>query len=121
MDDIRPTIEQTEAAVRAGWTQEEAARGYAIVDYDGTGLLHIEAIGEMCVFDSDEAACLQAARDGVKIIPVSQLPKNFEWRYFGWLDTKENRDAIIAHTKRYCTPQHQRPRHRKRHKGGRSR
>ena len=121
MDDIRPTVEQTEAAVRAGWTQEIAERGYAVVDYDGTGLLHIEAIDEMRVFDSDEAACLQAARDGVKIIPIDQLPKNFEWRYFGWLDTKENRNAITAYTKKYCVPRKQRPRRKKRHKGGRSR
>lgn len=100
MDDIRPTKEQTEAALRAGWTAEEAARGYTVVNYDGTGLLQIEAIGEMGVFGSDDEACFQAARDGVKIIPVEELPQGFDRRYFGWIDTAENRAAIAAYAQK---------------------
>lgn len=121
MNDIRPTKEQTEAAVRAGWMPEEAARGYTTVDYDGTGLLEIQAIDEMRVFDSDEAACLQAARDGVKIIPVNELPAGFERRYFGWIDTKENRAAIAAYVKERQAPQHKHNPRKKRHKAGHTR
>lgn len=121
MNDTRPTKEQTEAAIRAGWTPEEAARGYTVVDYDGTGLLQIEAIGEMRVFDSDEAACLQAVRDGVKIIPVNELPARFERRYFGWIDTKENRAAIAAYVKEHQAPRRKHSPRKNRRKAGHNR
>ena len=74
------------------------SRGYDIFDFDGTGMLEIEKIDEMHMFDSDEDAVEQAIKDGIKIIPVEELPENFDRKYLGWIDTPENREAI----KRYC-------------------
>lgn len=74
-------------------------RGYYIIDFDCTGLLEIQKIDVMNVFESDEEAVEQAIKDGIKIIPVDELPENFDRRYFGWIDTEENRKAI----KEYCS------------------
>ena len=49
---------------------------------------------------NDENAAIEAERTGFcSIIPVEELPENFEWdgcslRWFGWIDTAENRQAI---------------------------
>ena len=69
-----------------------------MVNYDGTGMLEIQRIDEMGVFESDDEAVDQAIRDGYKIIPVEELPKEFDRRYPGWIDTPENRAAIQAYT-----------------------
>ena len=53
------------------------SRGYDIFDFDGTGMLEIEKIDEINMFDSDEDAVKQAIKDGIKIIPVEELPENF--------------------------------------------
>ena len=74
------------------------SRGYDIFDFDGTGMLEIEKIDEMNMFDSDKDAVEQAIKDGIKIIPVEELPENFDRKYLGWIDTPENRETI----KRYC-------------------
>ena len=102
---IKPTEEQIQAGMRDGWTREQCERGYDIVNFDGVGLLEINAIGDVYLgagddagYD-DEACAKEAERSGFcKIIPVDELPENFERRYFGWVDTPENREAI----KRYC-------------------
>ena len=49
------------------------SRGYDIFDFDGTGMLEIEKIDEMNVFDSDEDAVEQAIKDGIKIISIDEL------------------------------------------------
>lgn len=72
--------------------------GYLIVDYDGTGMLEIQKDDSICIFSSDEEAVKQALKDGIKIIPVNELPKNFDRCYFGWIDTPENRRKI----EEYC-------------------
>lgn len=77
---------------------KDLERGYAVVDFDSTGMLEIERIDEAGVFDSDEAAVEQVIKDGVKLIPVEELPENFDRRYLGWIDTPDNREAI----RRYC-------------------
>jgi hypothetical protein len=41
----------------------------------------------------------QAAADGIKIIHENELPENFDRKYFGWIDTPENRKAIDE----YCS------------------
>ena len=69
-------------------------KGYTITDFDGTGMLEIQKIDEQDVFPDDEAAVDAAIRDGVKIIPVEELPDNFPRRYLGWIDTPENRKNI---------------------------
>ena len=35
----------------------------------------------MHIFDSDEDAVEQAIKDGIKIIPVEELPENFDRKY----------------------------------------
>lgn len=81
------------------WSDEDVSNGYAIFDYNATGMLEIEAIGVFGAFDyNDEKATEQAIKDGVKIIPVNELPDNFERKYLGWIDTPENRKAI----EKYC-------------------
>lgn len=72
---------------------------YAIVDFDGTGMLEIQKNDESGIFSSDEDAVEQAIRDGVNIIPVEDLPENFDRRYFGWIDTPENRKIIDEYCK----------------------
>ena len=54
-------------------------------------MLEVNKIDVLCVFEDDEEAVEQAVKDGVKIIPVEELPENFERRYLGWIDTPENR------------------------------
>lgn len=73
-------------------------KGYEIFDFDGTGMLQIESIGDVDAFESDEDAVKEAIVNGVKIIPVNELPDNFDRKYLGWIDTPENREAI----KKYC-------------------
>lgn len=73
-------------------------KGYDITNFDGTGMLEIQKIDSNTCFKSDEEAVEQAIKDGVKIIPIEELPENFDRRYFGWIDTPENRRAINT----YC-------------------
>lgn len=70
--------------------------GYAIADFDGTGMLEIQRINEAGIFESDDEAVEQAIKDGVKLIPVEELPENFNRKYLGWVDTPDNRDRINA-------------------------
>ena len=74
-------------------------KGYDIFDFDGTGMLEIEKIDEENVFMDDEEAVEQAIKDGIKIIPIEELPENFDRRYLGWIDTEENRKRIAE----YCS------------------
>lgn len=89
-DDIREIVES--------WGVEQTNAGYGVFDFDGTGLLEVEAIGEIGAFAYDDDAVVAAVADGMRFIPVAELPVNFDRRYLGWLDTPENRAAI----KRYC-------------------
>lgn len=73
-------------------------KGYDITDFDGTGMLEIQKIDELGIFKSDEEAVESAIKDGVAIIPVKELPENFDRRYLGWIDTPENRKRIV----KYC-------------------
>lgn len=76
--------------------------GYAITDFDNTGMLEIQRIADAGIFESDEEAVEQAIKDGIKLIPVNELPETFDRRYLGWLDTQENREAI----RDYCHGKH---------------
>lgn len=80
------------------WTVDVCNKGYDIFDFNGTGMLEIEKIDILNIFEDDEAASLQAIKDGIKLIPVDELPKNFTRRYLGWVDTPENRKTI----EEYC-------------------
>lgn len=88
------------------WTDEEVSNGYMVVDFDGTGMLEIEAICSMDAFDcNDELAVIEAVEHGIKLIPVEELPENFDRRYLGWLDTPENRKCISEYclAEKICT------------------
>lgn len=91
-------IEEVEEKVK-DWGVENCNKGYAIFNFDGTGMLEINKIDCLEVFEADEVAVEQAIKDGVKIIPVEELPENFDRKYLGWIDTPENRKRI----KEYCT------------------
>lgn len=75
------------------WGIDNCNKGYAIFNFDGTGMLEIEAIADVGCFDDDEAT-EQAIKDGIKIIPIEELPENFDRKYLGWIDTEENRKRI---------------------------
>ena len=111
----KPTKEGIDIAIDEGWNKESAKRGYGIFDYDCTGMLEVEAICACYPTDEyeknledgekfDEVCAHEAERTGLcKIIPVEELPENFEHdgnslRWFGWVDTPENRKAI----EKYC-------------------
>lgn len=72
--------------------------GYGIFDFDNTGMLEIQKIDKVNIFKSDDEAVEQAIKDGIKVIPVEELPQNFDRKYLGWIDTVKNREAI----KKYC-------------------
>ena len=76
----------------------EVRKGYVIAAFDFTDMLEVERDDSMDVFEDAEQAVEAAVADGVKIIPVDELPENFDRRYYGWIDTPENRRAI----QRYC-------------------
>ena len=102
---IKPTKEQIKNGMEWGWSKEQCERGYDIFDYDGTGMLNIEAIYDVyCSTNDDEGyndeeCAREAVRSGFcKIIPINKLPKNFPYKYYIWIDTQENRKAI----EKYC-------------------
>lgn len=80
------------------WGPERCNRGWDIFDFDCTGMLEVEAIEDVGAYDDDQAARMAEA-SGVKIIPVDELPDNFDRRYFGWVDTEENRQKIAGYCK----------------------
>lgn len=94
---IRPT--QRMVDIHSDYWGEWAKYGYAPFDFDGTGLIEIEMINDMEIFNGDEEAVEQAIKDGFDIIPVDELPDNFDRNYLGWVDTPENRKAIEG----YCS------------------
>ena len=76
----------------------EHRKGYVIAAFDFTNMLEVERDDSMNVFEDDEQAVEAAVAYGIKIIPVDELPENFDRRYYGWIDTPENRRAI----QQYC-------------------
>ena len=98
---VYPTKEEVSILLSAGWSILQSVLGFEIFDYNGYNLLGVESIGEL---NCDEDAAREAERIGYcKIIPVDELPYNFyidghDVRFFGWVDTPDNRKAI----KEYC-------------------
>ena len=83
------------------WGADKCNKGYDIFDYDMLGLFDIEEIGDTGAFDgNDDEAVKAAEKDGVKIIPINQLPINMpeNMRFYGWVDTQNNKQRI----KEYC-------------------
>ena len=81
----------------------ELGNGYLICDYDGSGMLEVVRDDYLMLVESDEEAVELAERDGIKIIPVQELSLAFPRRYYGWIDTPENRAKIDAYTKERCS------------------
>ena len=108
-----PTKNDINYAIKNGWSKEDAKRGFCICDFEGLGLYEINAIFEAHIetYNSydDELAAREAERIGYcKIIPVDELPNPFGYftkndrRYFGWVDTPENRKNIKEYCDKYC-------------------
>ena len=106
---VKPTKEGIERAMKDGWNRKSAERGYDIFDFDQTGLLEVERIDACyaeCNYEdvTDDDCAMEAERSGFcKIIPVDELPNPFmvhgyDRRWYGWVDTPENRKAI----QEYC-------------------
>ena len=103
-----PTEEGIECAMNCGWSKEDAERGFCIFDFDRTGMLEIQAICDCYPYKDydDYEASREAERIGYcKIIPVNELPEPFIYdgrsrRYFGWVDTPENRKRIEEYCKK---------------------
>ena len=76
----------------------EHRKGYVIAAFNFTDMLEVERDDSMDIFEDDEQAVEAAVADGIRIIPVDELPESFDRRYYGWIDTPENRRAI----QRYC-------------------
>ena len=85
------------------WGTERCNKGYDIFDYFNTGMFQIDGIEDVKAFETEEDAVEQAIRDGVKVIPIEELPEGFDRRYLGWIDTPDNRDAIAEYTDKYCS------------------
>ena len=64
-------------------------------------MLEITAMRWSTKFSNDQAALDAAIRDGVKCIPIRELPEGFPYRWLGWLDTPKNRKAIKRFAKQY--------------------
>lgn len=90
--------EETVKEVIKDWTIETCNKGYTIFNSNGTGMLEVCRIDTLEVFENDDATVAQAIKDGIKFIPVEELPENFDRRYLGWIDTPENR----KHIEEYC-------------------
>ena len=118
---IKPNEEMKKEGLEWGWSAEEVERGYTIFDFDGTGILEIERIKDMYSFldeikriedmssslgddeygDVTDEDCARHAEESgfCKIIPVDELPPHMMYggynrRYYGYVDTPENRERI---------------------------
>ena len=99
---VRPNLKQIKEGLAFGWPLKTAIRGYDIFDCNGTGLLEINRIDDILggTDVTDEDCAYEAQKSGFcDIIPISELPAEFPYRYFGWVDTPENRSNIVKFTK----------------------
>lgn len=83
------------------WGPDVVNKGYDIFSFNGMGIYEISRIDVVEAFESDNDATEQAIKDGIKIIPVEELPETFGRRYIGWIDTPENRKRIAELAEKY--------------------
>ena len=83
------------------WGIEEVNKGYDIFSFNGFGIYEISGIDDVGAFEYDDYAVEQAIKDGIKIIPVEELPETFGRKYLGWIDTPENRAKIAELADKY--------------------
>ena len=86
------TEEMVKNAMKSGWNEIDARRGYAIFTNEfGNGAEHIERIDEMNVFESDEEAAVQAEKDEILLIHDMEFD-DCDFQYY--IDTPENRELL---------------------------
>lgn len=83
------------------WGVDVVNKGYDIFTFNGMGIFEVSRIDDVEAFESDDDATEQAIKDGIKIIPVDELPETFGRRYLGWIDTPENRARIAELAEKY--------------------
>ena len=73
---------------------------YAIVDYEVTGLLQVQSLNGI---DDEFCAFLAERNNDCKIIPINELPITLpeNLKYYGWVDTIENRKNLEKYAKKY--------------------
>lgn len=94
---VRPTAEQIVDGVESGWDFDDVCRGYIESTNDFLpNVLTILRIDDMMVFESDEDAAKQAEKDGIKLIPKTELhfSRDDDARYYRYVDTVENRKLL---------------------------
>lgn len=95
---VKPDYNRIMEAIYDGWSDVDAQRGYTTFDMENTGILCIQRLD--CIYYdtdvTDEDCARQAEIDKYcKIIPVSELPEKFPYKYFVFVDTPDNRQAIV--------------------------
>lgn len=55
---------------------------------------YIAKIDDLDIYGSDEEAVEQAIKDGIKMIPYEEQPKNGDYKYFRFVDTARNRKLL---------------------------
>ena len=95
---IKPSAKGIANAIACGIDKKVAERGYDVFDYGGNGILEVEHLEECWVEDEpavdDRDCAIEAGMSGTyPIIPINQLPEELpdELKYYGWVDTPENR------------------------------
>ncbi len=95
---VRPDSEQMKIGLENGWDFEEACKGYVIAGSDELpdGVEVIQRIDDMGVFGSDEAAAVQAQKDGIKVIPSYKLSFSDDdpMSCYSYVDSPENRELL---------------------------
>lgn len=87
--------EKAKARLISDWGKE-ALRGYGIFSGGSEPeALHICRIDELDIYDSDISAARQASKDGIKIIPYREQPKQGDLKCYRFIDTEENRKVLF--------------------------
>lgn len=86
------SVEEVKKILIAEWGVG-ADRGYSIFTNDefSDDLKVIEKIDELGVYNDDLEAAMQAERDGIKLIPIEEIPKVYPYYCYRFVDTPKNR------------------------------
>ena len=87
------TVEQAKEALDIEWG-EGGSRGYGVFFSNESEMTHIERIDELGVYDSDLEAGEQAEKDGMKLIPMNEIPDEYPINAYRYLDNERNREIL---------------------------
>lgn len=87
------TIEQVKEALDVEWG-EGGSRGYGVFFNNESEMTHIEKIDELGVYDNDLEAGEQAEKDGMKLIPMNDIPDEYPLNAYRYPDSKRNREIL---------------------------